>query len=139
MLCDSRGSSRRRSCHLTGLSSHSFDLDRFTDVSLLEMLAHFYQWEALSTPFQCSTCTGRTMSRAERKTPSNEYLLSRHSSKSIEGRNESSKASSHLEIASSSARRSASISFVTSDKSSASDFASSAPVVPQDHHAREFR
>ncbi|CAF1122533.1 unnamed protein product [Rotaria sordida] len=36
MLCDVRGSSRRRSCHLT------------------EMLAHFYQWEALSTPFHCS-------------------------------------------------------------------------------------
>ncbi|CAF3082018.1 unnamed protein product [Rotaria sp. Silwood2] len=39
MLCDVRGSSRRRSCHLT------------------EMLAHFYQWEALSTPFHCSNCT----------------------------------------------------------------------------------
>ncbi|CAF1457884.1 unnamed protein product [Adineta ricciae] len=45
MLCDVRGSSRRRSCHLT------------------EMLAHFYQWEALSTPFQCSTCTVRSPSR----------------------------------------------------------------------------
>ena len=28
----------------------------------LEMLAHFYQWEALSTPFQCSTCTGKLRS-----------------------------------------------------------------------------
>ncbi len=23
------------------------------------MLAHFYQWEALSTPFQCSNCTSK--------------------------------------------------------------------------------
>ncbi|UJR28771.1 hypothetical protein I4U23_009997 [Adineta vaga] len=45
MLCDARGSSRRRSCHLT------------------EMLAHFYQWEALSTPFQCSNCTVRSPSK----------------------------------------------------------------------------
>lgn len=42
MLSDVRGSSRRRSCHLT------------------EMLAHFYQWEALSAPFQCSTCIIRS-------------------------------------------------------------------------------
>jgi ubiquitin C-terminal hydrolase len=45
MLCDARGSSRRRSCHLT------------------EMLAHFYQWEALSTPFQCSNCAVRSLSK----------------------------------------------------------------------------
>jgi len=45
MLSDVRGSSRRRSCHLT------------------EMLAHFYQWEALSTPFQCSTCIIRSPSK----------------------------------------------------------------------------
>ncbi|CAF1159772.1 unnamed protein product [Rotaria sp. Silwood1] len=45
MLCDVRGSSRRRSCHLT------------------EMLAHFYQWEALSTPFHCSNCTVRSPSK----------------------------------------------------------------------------
>ncbi|CAF0814376.1 unnamed protein product [Adineta steineri] len=45
MLCDVRGSSRRRSCHLT------------------DMLAHFYQWEALSTPFQCSNCTVRSSSK----------------------------------------------------------------------------
>ncbi|CAF3350876.1 unnamed protein product [Rotaria socialis] len=45
MLCDTRGSSRRHSCHLT------------------EMLAHFYQWEALSTPFHCSNCTVRSPSK----------------------------------------------------------------------------
>ncbi|CAF4126412.1 unnamed protein product, partial [Didymodactylos carnosus] len=45
MLCDSRGSSRRRSCHLT------------------DMLSQFYQWEALSTPFQCSQCAVRSASK----------------------------------------------------------------------------
>ncbi|CAF0783440.1 unnamed protein product [Didymodactylos carnosus] len=45
MLCDSRGSSRRRSCHLT------------------EMLSQFHQWEALSTPFQCSQCAIRNSSK----------------------------------------------------------------------------
>jgi hypothetical protein len=59
MLCDARGSSRRRSCHLTGL--FDFILKSLIEISILEMLAHFYQWEALSTPFQCSHCAGKDL------------------------------------------------------------------------------
>jgi len=60
MLSDVRGSSRRRSCHLTGSNiSNRITKKQKHSGFYLEMLAHFYQWEALSTPFQCSTCISK--------------------------------------------------------------------------------
>lgn len=45
------------------------------------MLAHFYQWEALSTPFQCSNCTGKDISLYIKEIYSIIFLLVRSPSK----------------------------------------------------------